>query len=55
MNSIVYCNYNQHKHEGYTTDLNDGNFQDYLNAAITVTSIEENHIYSGSIYSNINN
>ncbi len=53
MDSIVSCNSDQHKREGYATDLNDGNFENDLNAAIASISIEGDHINSGYIYSDI--
>ncbi len=49
MDNIVYCNANQHEREGYTTDLNDGNFENDLDAAIVGTGIEGDHINSGCI------
>lgn len=55
INSIVHRNSNQHKRKAYTTDLNDGNFENDLDAAIAGTGIEENHINSSYIYSNIDN
>ena len=53
MNNIVHCNANQHEYEGYVTDLNDGNFENNLNAAIACTDIKEDHINSGCVYSDI--
>lgn len=54
MDCIIYCNIDQHKHEGYATDLNNGNFENDFNVAIAGTDIEKNYINSGYIYSNIN-
>ncbi len=51
MDNIVYYNANQHEREGYATDLNDGNFENDLDAAIAGTGIEGDHINSGCIYS----
>lgn len=53
MDSIVYYNVDQHKHEDYTTELNDSNFENHLNAVLVGTSIERDHINSGCIYSDI--
>lgn len=53
IDTIVHCNTNQNKREGYATDLNNGNFENDLNAAIAGTDIEANHINSGYIYSDI--
>ncbi len=55
MDNIVHCNTDQHKREGYATDLNDGNFKNDLDATIAGTSIEGDHINNGCIYSNIDN
>ena len=49
MDSMVYCNSNQHKREGYATDLCDGNFENNFDAAIVSTGIKRNHINSGCI------
>ncbi len=53
MDNIVHCNADQHEREGYATDLNDSNFENDLDTAIAGTSIEEDHINSNYIYSNI--
>ncbi len=53
MDNIVYCNANKQEPEGYTTDLNDGNFENDLDAAIAGTGIEGDHINSGCVYSDI--
>ncbi len=55
MDNIVHCNVNQHKCEGYATDLNDANFENDLDVAIASTGIEEDHINSGCVYSDIDN
>ena len=55
IDSIVHYNANQYKREGYTTELNIGNFENDLDTTIADTSIEKNHMYSGYIYININN
>lgn len=51
--SIVHCNTNQHKRESYATDLNDSNFENYVDTAIAGTDIEVDHINSGCVYSDI--
>ncbi len=53
MDNIVHCNADQHEREGYATDLNDGNFENDLDAAIAGTGIEGDHINSGCVYSDI--
>ncbi len=53
MDNIIHCNANQHEREGYATDLNDGNFENDLDAAIAGNGIEGDHINSGCIYSDI--
>ncbi len=53
MDNIVHCNANQHKREGYVTDLNDDNFENDLDTAIAGTDIEGDHINSGCVYSDI--
>ena len=55
IDSIFYCNVNQHKHEGYATDLNDSNFENDFNAAIVGTNIKGDHINSGYVYNDIDN
>ncbi len=55
MDNIVHCNADQHKREGYATDLNDGNFESDLDAAIVGTGIEGDHINNGCVYSDIDN
>ncbi len=40
MDNIVHCNVDQHEREDYVTDLNNGNFENDLNAAIASTGIE---------------
>ena len=55
IDSIVYCNANQYKREGYTTDFNDSNFKNDLDATIVGTGIKEDHINTGCVYSNIDN
>lgn len=55
MDSIVYCNSDQHKQKGYTIDLCNSNFKNNLDAAIASTSIKKNHINSGCVYSDIKN
>ena len=55
IDSIVQCNANQHKREGYATDLNDGNFENDLHTAIAGISIKEDHINIGYVYSDIDN
>lgn len=55
INNIIHWNSIKHKHENYTTDLNDGNFENNCNAAIASTSIEKNYINSGFVYSDIDN
>lgn len=52
---MIYCNFDQHKREGYVTDYYNGNFENNLNAAIASIGIKKDHIYSGCVYSNINN
>lgn len=53
MDSIVYCNANQYKQEGYATDLNNDNIENNLDTAIASTSIKGDHIHSGCVYSDI--
>ncbi len=55
MDGIVYYNAHQHKRKGYATNLNDGNFENDLDATIVGIGIKEDHINSGCVYSNINN
>lgn len=55
IDSIVHYNSNQHEYESYATDLNDGNYENNFNTVIASTSIKEDHINSGYIYSDINN
>lgn len=55
MDSIVYCDSDQHKRKNYATDLNDDNFGNDFNTAIASTSIKRNYINSGCVYSNIDN
>lgn len=54
IDSIVYCNVNQHKHEGYIIDLNNGNFENDFNATIVVTDIKKDYINNGYVYNDIN-
>ncbi len=53
MDTMVHCDSNQHKQQGYTTDLCNGNFENELDAFIASIRIKEDHINSGCIYSNI--
>ncbi len=53
MDSIIHCNANQHKREGYMSNLNDGNFENDLNTAIAGTGIEGDYINSDCVYSDI--
>ncbi len=53
MDNIVHCNADQHEREGYATDLNNGNFENDLDAAIAGTGIEEDHINNSDVYSDI--
>ena len=55
MDSIVYCNSDQHKHESYATNLCNSNFENNFDTAIASIGIERDHINSGCIYSNIDN
>lgn len=55
MDNIVYCNSNQQKRGGYATHLNNGDFENDLDAAIINTGIERNHINSDCVFSNIDN
>lgn len=41
MDSIVYCNFDQHKHESYILNLYSGNFRNDLDAAITNIGIKK--------------
>ncbi len=53
VDNIVHCNADQHEREGYVTDLNDGNFENDLDAAIVGTGIERDHIHSGCVFNDI--
>lgn len=55
IDSIVHGNSNQHKHESYTTDFCNSNFENNLDTAIVSINIKKDHINSHYIYSNINN
>lgn len=55
MDSIMYCNINQHKYEGYRTDFNNNNFENNFNVVMMGTSIKENYINSSYVYSDIDN
>ncbi len=55
MHSIMHYNTNQHKREGYVTELNNGNFRNDLNAVIVGTGIDRDHINSSCIYNDIDN
>lgn len=41
IDSIVYCDFDQPKCNGYTTDFNDGNFENNIYAAIAGTGIKK--------------
>ncbi len=53
MDTMVHCDSDQHKRQGYATDLCDGNFENDPDAAITSAGIEGDHINSCCIYSDI--
>ncbi len=53
MDNIVYYNADQHERKGYTTNLNDGNFENDLDTTIVGTGIEGDYINSGCVYSDI--
>ena len=53
--NIGNCNLNHYQCVSYVVDLCGGNYKNNLNTAIVDISIENDHIYSSSIYSNINN
>lgn len=49
IDTIVNCNFNQHKHEDYAIDHNDSNFKNNFNIAIASISIERNNINSSCV------
>lgn len=55
MVSIVYYHSNQHERQDYTTDCNNSDFDNACNGVIVSISIENNHINSSSVYSDIDN
>ncbi len=50
---MVHCDSDQHKRQGYATDLCDDNIENDLDAAIASAGIEGDHINSGCVYSDI--
>lgn len=52
---MIYCNFDQHKREGYATDFCNSNFENNFNAVIAGISIEKDYINSSCIYNNIDN
>ncbi len=40
MDNIIHCNVDQYEYKDYATDLNDGNFENDLDAAIAGTGIK---------------
>ncbi len=53
MNNIIHYNANQAEREGYTTNLNDRNFENDLDATIAGTGLKSDHINSGCVYNDI--
>ncbi len=53
MDTMVHCDFNQYKRQGYAIDLCD--FENNLDAAIANAGIEGDHINSVCVYSNIYN
>lgn len=51
--NIVYCDLDYYKRVGYVVNLYDCNYKNDLDATIADTSIEENHINSICVWSNI--
>lgn len=55
IDTMVYCNSNQHKREGYATEFYDDNFENDLDTGIASVKIERDYINSGCIYNDIDN
>lgn len=54
-NNIVNCNSDHYEHLGYAVNICEDNYKNDLHAAIVDIGIGEDHIYSGCVYSDIDN